>query len=326
MNGKLGKSCALWATAALVTGGVIATLAAPAGAASPPPAPTVTVVQANTQTIARIKVSFTGDGDGTATFSGTCTSTANGSFNFGPVNQSGSPVSISGLLPGFANTPLSAPGVTPVVYNVVTCNVTETTNLGGTGPAGTGSVALTTVGPGCAPSGTVTAPGQVSAAAQAFPGAVVSWAPVATDCLIGYLVTPSSGSAVLTLGPGTTTLLKGPFTFGSEVDFTVAAVTAAGVGPQSATVAVTIGSPAAPHAVTARNSGHGAIKVSFKAGGNNGAPITSFTATCGAHSASGTASPLAVKGLTRGHKYTCTVSAANSRGTGATARSAAVKA
>ena len=326
MNGRLRKSRALLATTALVTGGVIASLAAPAGAAGPPNAPTVTVVQANTASVALIKVRFTGDGDLTATFTGTCTTTANGTFNFGPVEQSGSPVTIPGLTPGFQDTPLSPPGVSPVVYNVVTCSVTETTDMGGTGPAGTASLALTIPGPGCAPSGTVAAPGQISAAAQAFPGAVVSWAPVATDCLVGYLVTPSSGSAVLVLGAGTTTLMKGPFALGTAVGFTVAAVTGAGVGPQSVAVSVNIGSPAAPAAVHASAAGLTAIKVSFKAGANNGATIKSFTATCGSHSAIGKAGPLTVKGLSRGHKYACTVTATNSRGTGAAARSGTVTA
>jgi hypothetical protein len=325
VNSRLRRSGALVAAAALVTGGVLASLAAPAGAAGPPNAPTVAVSQANTPSIARIKVGFVGDGDPTAAFIGSCTSTAGGSFNFGPVNQSASPVSISGYLAGFVDTPLSAPGVSPVVYNVVTCSVTETvTTGGGTSPEGTASVALTASGPGCVPSGTVTAPGGVSGAAQGFPGAVVSWAPVATDCLIGYLVTPSSGSAVLVLGQGTTTLMKGPFALGSLVGFTVAAVTGAGVGPQSAQLSITIGSPAAPAAVHATAVGKTAIKVSFKAGADNGATITSFTATCGSHSATGKTGPLTVKGLTRDHRYTCAVTAANSRGTGASARSGTV--
>jgi hypothetical protein len=182
-----------------------------------------------------------------------------------------------------------------------------------------------TSGPGCLPSGTVAAPTNISAAAQAFPGAVVSWAPVATDCLVGYLITPSAGSAVLVFGPGTTTRLKGPFAFGVPIAFTVAAVTGAGVGPASAPVAVTIGTPAAPHAVTASRVGKSAIKVAFKAGASNGAAITGFTATCGLHSASAQGSPLLVKGLSAGKSYNCTVAATNSRGEGAPARSEATQ-
>jgi hypothetical protein len=193
-------------------------------------------------------------------------------------------------------------------------------------PAGATSHPRATSGPGCLPSGTVAAPTDISAAAQAFPGAVVSWAPVATDCLVGYLITPSSGSAVLVFGPGTTTRLKGPFTFGAPIAFTVAAVTGAGAGPASVPVAVTIGTPGAPQAVTASHLAKGTIKVAFKLGARNAAAITGFTATCGTHSASGKTSPLAVKGLTAGKAYHCTVAATNSWGTGASATSQAVKA
>ena len=182
------------------------------------------------------------------------------------------------------------------------------------------------MGPAAYPPETVAAPTNVSAAAEAFPGAVVSWAPVDTDCLVGYLVTPSTGSAVLVPGHATWTRLKGPFAFGVTFEFTVAAVTGAGVGPASVGVGVTIGTPAAPHAVTAGHAGKGAIAVAFKAGANNGAPITKFTVTCGLHSASGTASPVTVKRLTAGKSYNCTVAATNSRGKGASAQAQLVKA
>jgi hypothetical protein len=333
MSGRFGKSCALLATV-LVTGGAMASLAAPAGAVSPPPAPTVTIVQANTNVFARIKVGFTGDGDSSAIFDGSCTSTAGDAgavgyvpFPVGPVvSQFGGSVAIPGSLPGFSDVPLSAPGVSPVVYNEVTCSITETTSLGGEGPAGTATIPLTIAGPGCVPSGTVAAPAQISGAAQAFPGAVVSWSPVVTDCLQGYLITPSSGSAIYQPGPSTTRVIKGPYALGSFIGFTVAAVTAAGVGPQSAGVLITIGTPAPAAQLKASNAGKGALKVSFKAGANNGAAITSFTAKCGSRSASGKASPVVVKGLTTGKSYTCTVIATNSRGKGAPARSVAAKA
>jgi large repetitive protein len=110
------------------------------------------------------------------------------------------------------------------------------------------------------------------------------------------------------------------------VGFTVAAVTGSGVGPASAGISVTIGSPATVTHLKAAKAGNGAIKVSFKAGASNGAAIQSFTATCGSHSATGKASPLTVKGLTAGKSYTCTVSATNSRGKGPSARSNATKA
>jgi len=314
MNRRLKKPIALFTSlAALSATAVVLLTAVPAGAA--PNAPAVTVFQANN---GGVQVSFTGDGLSGATFAVSCTSTTGGSFTKSGLNQNASPVAVKGM---GTDAPLSAPGVTPVVYNVVTCNVTETSPSLATGPAGTGNDSLIqTSGPGCQPSGTVAAPTNISAAAQGFPGAVVSWAPVATDCLVGYLVTPSSGKAVLVLGPGTTTVMQGPYAFGILIQFTVAAVTGAGVGPASVGVGVTIGTPAAPQAVTASHAAKGAIKVAFKAGANNGAAITALTATCGGHSASGKTSPLIVKGLTAGTSYHCTVAATNSRGTGASAR------
>lgn len=265
----------------------------------------VIVVQNN---LVSVTVSFTGDGATGATFSTSCTSSAGG----GPVVVAGpSPV----IVGGFTN----------LASQVITCGVTETAHSLSTTVGGAG-IMFGHSGPGCIPSGTVAAPGQISAAAQAFPGAEVSWAPVATDCLVGYLVTPTTGTPVFVTGYGTTTLVKGPFAFGSNVGFTVAAVTGSGIGPQSVDVNVTIGTPAAPHAVTATHAGKGAIKVAFKTGTNNGAAISGFVATCGSKSSVGKASPLVVTGLKTGKSYTCTVTATNSRGTGAAGRSKPAKA
>jgi hypothetical protein len=255
------------------------------------------------------------------------------SLAFADSGDAGTTYSISCAAPG-APTVIVAPPtvgltspqtVTLIPGIVYTCTTTAT-SIGGTGTESVTVSVLLTSGPGCTPSGTVDAPQQISAASQAFPGAVVSWAPVATDCLSGYLVTPSTGSPVFVAGHGTTTLVQGPFAFGSTVGFTVAAVTGAGVGPQSVGVSVTIGTPATVTHLKATRAGKGAIKVSFKAGSGNGAKIKSFTATCGSHSATGKASPLVVKGLTKGKTYTCTVSATNSRGKGASARSNATRA
>jgi len=319
MNRRLKRPIALFTSLAALSATALVLLTLPAGAA--PNAPDVTVFQSNKGTP---EVAFIGDGVAGATFAVSCTSTTGGSFTKSGLSQSASPVATKSL---GTDAPLSAPGVTPVVYNVVTCNVTETTPSQGTSPPGTSSDALVqTSGPGCQPSGTVAAPTNISAAAQGFPGAVVSWAPVATDCLVGYLVTPSSGKAVLVLGPGTTTVMQGPYAYGILIQFTVAAVTGAGVGPASVGVGVTIGTPAAPQAVAATHAGKGTVKVAFEPGASNGAAINGFTARCGLHSASGTASPLTVKGLTAGKSYHCTVAASNSRGKGASAQFEAAKA
>jgi hypothetical protein len=313
VNRRLNRPIALFTSLVALSATALVVFASSAGAA--PNAPAVNVFQANNGTV---EVAFTGDGLAGATFAVSCTSTSGGSFTKSGVSQSASPVAAKGL---GTTAPLSAAGVTPVVYNVVTCNVTETSPSPiATGPAGTAIVPLIpTSGTGCQPSGTVAAPTNISAAAQAFPGAEVSWAPVATDCLVGYLVTPSTGSAFLSVGPATTTRMKGPYAFGVLIAFTVAAVTGAGVGPASVGVGVTIGTPAVAQVVVAHHAGKGAVKVAFKAGANNGAAITGFTATCGLHSTSGKASPLTVKGLTVGKSYNCTLAATNSRGKGAAA-------
>jgi len=96
-----------------------------------------------------------------------------------------------------------------------------------------------------------------------------------------------------------------------------------GVGAAStATAPIIVGTPAAPTAVTATRVAAGQLRVAFTPGANNGAAITSFTATCVSSNGGmsrmkvGLASPLTVIALTVGKTYTCRVKATNSRGTG----------
>ena len=59
----------------------------------------------------------------------------------------------------------------------------------------------------------------------------------------------------------------------------------------------------------------GDVTVTFTApASNGGSPIISYTVTCGTHSATGTASPITVGGLTNGVPVTCTVTATNTIG------------
>jgi titin len=175
----------------------------------------------------------------------------------------------------------------------------------------------------------MTAPTKLSAASEAFPGAVVSWAPATSDpvgCIAGYIITPllngtTPGIQTALLGHGTTAVVRG-LTLGASYTFTVAAQNGQTVGPDSApTASVTIGTPAAASAIRATRSGKGAVKVAFKAANGNGAAITSYTATCQtfagkATSSSGKSSPVTVGGLKHGKVYHCVVRASNSRGTG----------
>ena len=77
--------------------------------------------------------------------------------------------------------------------------------------------------------------------------------------------------------------------------------------------------PGAPRSVSA-TAGNASAKVSFSApSSNGGATITKYTVTAspGGRTATGTGSPITVTGLTNGTRYTFTVKASNSVGTGA---------
>ena len=83
------------------------------------------------------------------------------------------------------------------------------------------------------------------------------------------------------------------------------------------------GKPNAPVSVVATDAGsgraynNGSASVAFSSGGDNGAPISSFTVTSspGSYTASGASSPLVVTGLQSATSYTFTVTATNSVGT-----------
>ena len=180
-----------------------------------------------------------------------------------------------------------------------------------------------------APTTLTTAPGNASA--------VVSWAPPASGCVAGYIVTPylASGAQLATLvpGQGTTTVIP-HLVNGTRYRFTITAENGTVEGPMSAMSApVIVGSPSAATGVSVARAAKGAIRVTFKAPRANGAPIARYTASCSSKNGgatrarSGPTAPIAVSGVTAAKTYTCTVIAANSRGNGATsARSAGVKA
>ena len=75
--------------------------------------------------------------------------------------------------------------------------------------------------------------------------------------------------------------------------------------------------PGAPTNVIVSMAGISQLGVAYTPPANNGgANITSYTAQCGAQSASGLANPLLVAGLPKGVPVSCTVTATNSAGTG----------
>ena len=119
--------------------------------------------------------------------------------------------------------------------------------------------------------------------------------------------------------PGTlVTSTPGTFTY------TVTVVSSDGQSTTaSITYSVSAAAPDAPVIGVATLSGTTA-SVAFSAPSTNGgSPISSYTATCVSsdggttRSGSGTASPVSVASLDRGHTYTCSVTATNGAGTGA---------
>jgi hypothetical protein len=87
--------------------------------------------------------------------------------------------------------------------------------------------------------------------------------------------------------------------------------------------------PGSPTSVVA-TAGDGSVRLTFSAPtSDGGAPVQTYLATCSAAgaaplSATGTASPIVVTGLSNGVSYSCNVSATNSRGTGLPSTAVAV--
>jgi large repetitive protein len=176
------------------------------------------------------------------------------------------------------------------------------------------------------------APLDVSAVAD--PGTVasatVSFAPPASDGgspVASYTVTatdqtnPARGGQIAN-GSSTPIAVSG-LTNGDSYNFTVTATNSTGIGPPSAaSTPVTMPTVPGEPEITGVIPGNGQVTVSFLAPGNGGAPITLYevdandltNASNGGPTASGTASPITVTGLTNGDSYTFTISACNAVG------------
>ncbi len=236
--------------------------------------------------------------------------------SFAPGSNGGSPITsytVTSSPGGNTATGTASPITVTGLTNSTAYTFTVTaTNALGTGPASAPSNSVTPGLPGAPTIGTATA---------GIAQAVVSFtAPISNggSSITSYTVTSSPGgiTATGTASPITVTGL----TNGTAYTFTVTATNAVGTGPASSpSNSVTLPTvPGAPTIGTAA-AGNAQAMVSFTAPvSNGGSPITSYTVTSspGGITATGTASPIIVTGLTNGTPYTFTVTATNAVGTG----------
>jgi hypothetical protein len=186
--------------------------------------------------------------------------------------------------------------------------------------------ALVKVGTPTAPTGVTVAGGNGQV--------LVSWTPADGNgsAITNYDVVASPGPRGC--NTDTTSCTVPLLTNGTPYTFTVTATNSLGTGPASppSASATPATVPGAPTSVVA-TAGNGSASVSFNApSSNGGSDIESYTVTAadsttpanGGETATGSASPLNVTGLTNGDSYTFTVTATNGVGPGAGATSAAV--
>ncbi|HEX5245566.1 MAG TPA: fibronectin type III domain-containing protein [Gaiellaceae bacterium] len=263
----------------------------------PPGAPTDVSATAGD---GRATISFTASADnGRAIVGYTVTASPGGAT----ASDAGSPISVTGLTNGTAYT----------------FTVTATNSLGMTA-ASAPSNSVT-------PAGLPGAPTDVSATAGDSQATVAFTAPADNGSAItSYTVTASPGGSSAS-GSASPVVVTG-LSDGTAYTFTVTATNGVGEGaPSTASTDVTpVGPPGAPADVSALR-GDEQASISFTGPADNGSPISSYTVTAspGGATASGSASPIAVTGLTNGTAYTFTVTATNGVGTGpASAASSAV--
>ena len=143
----------------------------------------------------------------------------------------------------------------------------------------------------------------------------------------GYVITSYVGGAAQTpksIGKATSEVLTG-LADGTSYAFTVAAVNSEGTGPATArTTAVDVGAPLAPKAPKAKVK-EGGLTLTWKAPADGGSAILDYVVTPYVGSVAqtairfaSTATSEAIGGLTTGTKYTFTVAAGNTYGTGQT--------
>jgi Ca2+-binding RTX toxin-like protein len=146
--------------------------------------------------------------------------------------------------------------------------------------------------------------------------AALGWGP---DSKEAALIQTIEHSLVTTDAQGVATAAT--LTAGSDTAYTVTAIVPIAPDASAATFTLSAGNVPSPPTITRLTGGDGQVQVGFRPG-DAGQPITSYTVTATDHSAGGTtttatgsASPITVTGLTNGHSHTFTVTATNLFGT-----------
>jgi large repetitive protein len=250
-------------------------------------------------------------GDSFEPTNGSTTPTSNDSHSTASSTSPSNPGSISAQAGGSPTTESSPPngtGNTPAM----------TTNPAGVGPA---SMVSNNAAPTTAPVAPTIVAATTSYVQQTAGNAratVNFKLPTNGGGQIKNCTVTSNPGGITATGSGSPIVVSS-LTNGTAYTFTVTASNKIGTSPPSnASNSVTpLAVPGAPSIVAAETD-NGEAKVSFKAPASNGGSlITLYTVTSNSgHKASGTASPISVKGLTKGTFYTFTVTATNKVGAG----------
>jgi hypothetical protein len=225
---------------------------------------------------------------------------------------------VDDVLSNFANGAENYNAVLPTIANGI--RYKPMTRIAGNTVPGTPTIGAATAGNGTA---------SVAFAVPASNGGSV---------ITGYTATCSGSGASKTATGLTSPLLVTGLTNGVTYTCSVKAANALGNSAASGTVSVTpagatsttptVTVPGAP-AIGAATAGNTSASIAFSApASNGGAAITGYTASCtgggATRTATGTASPIAVTGLTNSTAYSCSVTATNSAGTGSASATVSV--
>lgn len=288
-------SCTVTATNSAGTGAPSAAMNVTPGTS--PGSPTITSAAPGN---AQATIAFTTPADGGSTITSYGVSCTAGQLNVTAAGPA-SPISASGLTNG-AN---------------YSCSVVAFNSFGPGAPSAPMSVIPFTVP--AAPT--------IGVATSANSAASIAFTPPANNggrAISGYTATCSPGGVSAT-GVNSPINLSG-LANGTVYSCSVTAANAAGAGAASAGVYVVPATvPAAP-TIGTPVAGDGRAAVFFTPPpSNGGSPVVSYTASCGAFSASGAAAPITVTGLSNNNiTYACSVIATNAVGSGAASATANV--